>query len=151
MNKPKEDSFHLGIKAIIRDNKGQILLLQTNPKQLKGYTGKPYWDIPGGRIHIGSSVEETLKREVEEETGRTTIKNFTPFSMVLSSMRIPINSEETVGLILSSYICEVGNASDIKLSDEHISYEWFSPKKASEALAFKYPQEFVSKIAEIKT
>lgn len=64
-----EDSFHLGIKALIRNSDGKALLLKVNKEQLKGYSGEAYWDIAGGRIHKNSTVEETLRREVEEETG----------------------------------------------------------------------------------
>lgn len=145
-----EDLFHLGIKAIIRDTNGKILLLRTNSKTLKGYKGEPYWDIPGGRIHKESTIEETLKREVEEETGITSIKKFVPFSMVLSNnIRIPIG-DDTVGLILASYVCEVDDVGDIKLSDEHTKYGWFSSKEARKLLAIKYPKEFVKKLSELK-
>ena len=143
-----EDSFHLGVKAIIRNLQGKILLLKTNPAVLKGYNGEPYWDIPGGRIHKNSTVENTLRREVEEETGIKEIKTFNPFSMVLSRMRIPIGND-SVGLILSSYICDVGEIGDIRLSEEHVEYKWFTPLEASELLKVKYPEEFVRKIAEL--
>ncbi|SRR5258708_22192388 len=144
----KEDSFHLGIKAIIRNSKGQILLLKTNIAKLKGYNGEAYWDIPGGRIHKGSTVEETLKREVQEETEISSIKSFKPFSMILSNMRIPLESGD-VGLILSSYLCEVEDIENIKLSDEHIEYNWFTPSEAAKLLEFKYPKEFVEKLANL--
>ncbi|MBN2015793.1 NUDIX domain-containing protein [Candidatus Dojkabacteria bacterium] len=145
-----EDSFHLGIKALIRNKKGEILLLQTNPKELKGYDGEPYWDIPGGRIHRESTVEKTLKREVAEETGITNIKRLKPLSMVLSNVRIPISENESVGLILSVYICEVEGDFEIKLSDEHIAYNWFSPKEAADLLKVKYPREFTERIRELE-
>jgi len=145
-----EDKFHLGIKAIIRNSEGKILLLKTNLKKLKGYAGEPYWDIPGGRIHKSSSVKETLRREVEEETGITSIQDFSPFTMVLSNnIRIPVG-DKTVGLILSSYVCNVGNVSQIKLSDEHTEFGWFTPQEAEKLLAVKYPQEFVDKISELE-
>lgn len=143
-----EDSFHLGIKAIICNSDGKILLLKTNPAMLKGYTGEPYWDIPGGRIQKNSNIEDTLKREVEDETGIASIKSFTPFSMVLSNVRIPVG-ENSVGLILSSYICDIGQITEIKLSDEHVEYQWFEPKEAAELLKVKYPKEFIRKIAEL--
>ncbi len=145
----REDVFHLGIKAIIRNSRGEVLLLKTNPAELRGDNGESYWDIPGGRIHKGTSIEEALKREVEEETGIATIKEFKPFSMVLSNIRIPTN-DGSVGLILSSYLCEVENVENIKLSNEHIEYKWFSPQEAAKLLEFKYPREFVEKFGELK-
>ena len=81
-----EDLFQLGIKALIVNSEGHILLLKVNKEMLKGFSGDPYWDIPGGRIHRGSTIEETLKREVKEETGITNITNTTPLAMVLSNI-----------------------------------------------------------------
>ncbi len=145
-----EDNFHLGIKAIIRNDEGKILLLKTNPQTLKGFSGEPYWDIPGGRIHKNSSIEETLKREVEEETGITSIQSFKPFSMVLSNnVRIPVDNG-TVGLILSSYLCDVGNVTNIKISEEHTEFGWFSLLEAEKLLTVKYPKEFVDKLSELE-
>lgn len=141
-----EDCFHLGIKAIIRNSSGKILLLRTNPKVLKGFKGKPYWDIPGGRIQRDSTVKATLERELEEETGIKTLVSFKPFFMVLSpTVRIPVG-DSTVGLILSSYLCDVGKVETVKISDEHTEHGWFNPKEAAKLLEFKYPKEFIEKI-----
>jgi ADP-ribose pyrophosphatase YjhB (NUDIX family) len=49
--------------AIIKDNNGKILLQKTSDKQ--GYS----WGLPGGMIEPSESAEDTLKREVKEETG----------------------------------------------------------------------------------
>ena len=46
---------------IVRDNK--MLLISTKT------TGK--WFFPGGKVELGESLEETLSREVHEETGVT--------------------------------------------------------------------------------
>ncbi|MBI4033111.1 MAG: NUDIX domain-containing protein, partial [Candidatus Blackburnbacteria bacterium] len=97
----------------------------------------------------GTSIEEALKREDEEETGIATIKEVKPYSMVLSNIRLPTN-DGSVGLILSSYLCEVENVENIKLSNEHIEYKWFSPQEAAKLLEFKYPREFVEKFGELK-
>lgn len=146
-----EDRFHLGIKALIRNSVGQILLLKVNPKKLvyrDDWKGVAYWDIPGGRIKKDISVEETLRREVEEEIGINNISNIKPFSMVLSKIRIP-QEEDSVGLILGAYTCEIPENSQIKLSDEHTEANWFSPIEASKLLEIKYPVEFTEKILEL--
>jgi 8-oxo-dGTP pyrophosphatase MutT (NUDIX family) len=143
-----EDIFNLGIKALIRNKKGEILLLKTDTRQLKGYDGKAYWDIPGGRIQKDDTVEDTLKREIEEETGIKDVKNIRPFDMVLSNIRIPRESSD-VGLILSIHTCEVENVIDIKLSEEHTEVKWFSPRKAAKLLEFKYPKKFTYKLKSL--
>lgn len=143
-----EDIFHLGVKALIRNKEGNILLLQVNKDILKGYSGEPYWDIPGGRIQKNQTVEETLKREVEEETGIKEILSISKLDMVLSKIRIPI-AESSVGLILAVYICTVADNTEIKLSEEHTSFGWFKPQEASKLLEIKYPIEFCEKISKL--
>lgn len=140
-----EDSFHLGIKALITNSSGEILLLKVNPEALKKQTD-PYWDLPGGRIDKGDTIEQTLLREVEEETGITRVENIVEVGMVLSNIRIPIGTSD-VGLILGVYECKVNSDSVITLSDEHTEYKWFSPIEASALLKVKYPKNFTDKIA----
>ena len=127
-----EDNFHLGIKALIRNDKGDILLLQVNPAKLNG-NNKNYWNLPGGRVQKGDSVTDTLKREVAEETGISDIKTTKEIGMVLANIRIPVGDDK-VGLILGIYECEVADATAITISDEHIAYDWFAPQQAAEHL-----------------
>ncbi|MDP3985592.1 MAG: NUDIX hydrolase [bacterium] len=142
-----EDIFHLGVKALIKNSAGELLLLQVNPAELRGHQGEPYWDIPGGRIHRGDSVEATLRREVTEETGLA-VRAMHPFSMVLSPLRIPLKDASDVGLILSAYLCDVEEPVEIRLSTEHINAKWFPPQEAAQLLKVKYPVEFTEKISQ---
>ena len=147
-----EENYHLGAKALIRNKNGEILLLKVNPAYIKEYINEcdtePYWDTPGGRVKKGATIEETLRSEVEEETGITSIKSFKPLSMVLSKLRIPVGGEN-VGLILATYTCEVGALQEIRLSREHIQYQWTAPKEAAKLLKTKYPPEFTNKIKNL--
>lgn len=50
------------VAAIIRDAEGQILATQ------RGYGDwKDWWEFPGGKIELGESHEEALRREIREE------------------------------------------------------------------------------------
>lgn len=140
-----EDTFHLGIKALIKNAKGEILLLKVNPEALKNFHGEPYWDIPGGRVRKGKSIEDTLIREVKEETGINSISNIKRLDMVLSNIRIPMGND-TVGLILAVYECSIPDNITIRLSKEHIEFGWFSIQVTKQLLSIKYPQDFIEKI-----
>ena len=53
----------VGVGAIII-REGEILL-----EKRKNEPGKGKWSVPGGLVELGESVEQTVMREVKEETG----------------------------------------------------------------------------------
>ena len=50
------DTFHVGVKALIFNPNGKLLLLERDHplKQL-------YWDLPGGRLQKGESLIDTAR------------------------------------------------------------------------------------------
>jgi 8-oxo-dGTP pyrophosphatase MutT (NUDIX family) len=138
----KEDSFHLGVKGLIHNSEGKLLLLYKRSRS-------PYWDIPGGRMHKNESLEEALKREVAEETGLQ-ISRTAPLLMILShGSRIPVGSGD-VGLIYAAYLCKAADeTASIRLSEEHTDFGWFEPRKAAELLTVKFPLEIVDAVSKL--
>ncbi|HKU18174.1 MAG TPA: NUDIX domain-containing protein [Candidatus Saccharimonadales bacterium] len=146
-----EDVFHLGIKGLITNQKGEVLLLQANPAEIHGANdGKTYWDLPGGRIKRGESVEATLAREIAEETGITQLTRIKPLGMTLSNLRLHVHGHsDTVGLVLAVYECDVPKGSEVQLSHEHIGYEWVSKQRAAKLLRTKFSKEFCDLLATL--
>lgn len=60
----KQQNEHLGIYGVIVNDKDKILLIKKARGPYKGLL-----DLPGGRPEFEETLEETLKREVLEETG----------------------------------------------------------------------------------
>lgn len=138
-----EDFFNVGVKAIIRNKSGQVLVLKLNTREMQnrvGWNGQEMWDIPGGRIKKGSSALETLAKEVIEEIGLK-IKNTKFLSSVFASTRLKNEYYGDIGLVLFVYEVEIEDG-EIILNPENEMYEWVNSVVASERLLTKYPSDF---------
>ncbi len=142
-NKLLEDCFHLGVKALFCSDEGKVLLLER-----QHHTKGIYWDLPGGRLQKGETVTETLRREIEEETGLQCLDDASPFDMILTNIRIPTSSGE-VGLILSIYHYNISSSFIPQLSSEHTGFGWFSFLETSQLLKAQYPIAFIEKLTRM--
>lgn len=139
--------FQLGIKGLIRNKESKILLLFKGFNDSQKFGRKPDWDIPGGRIEEVSSIEETLKKEIKQETG---IKNFKKKGLFYAVVSNYWFEDVNCGLILFIYeIVPVGKF-EIKLNHEHAKFGWFDKDEAAKLLSVKYPNDFIEKIKELK-
>lgn len=138
-----EKMFHVGVKALIENNKGEVLLLKA-PSWEKGNI-EAHWDIPGGRIQEGGDVLDTLEREIKEETGISRIESCEFVTAVISNHQIKLEAQ-MLGLVLMVYKINVPAESIITLSEEHTAFEWVDKKEAAERLSDKYPPEFTEKL-----
>ena len=62
-----EQPFQIGVKGLIRNQAGAILMVKFSRRGPK----LAYWDLPGGRINPGETLLDSLKRGVSEEIGHT--------------------------------------------------------------------------------
>lgn len=129
------DCFHLGVKAVIVNPEEKVLLLRR----------RNYWDLPGGRLHKGETEVEALRREVEEETGLSTIEQPHPLMMFLSNIRIP-SPKGDVGLIFSVYRINLTKTFDPVLSEEHDDFAWCSLQNVAEKLKDQYQSDLIGKL-----
>jgi 8-oxo-dGTP diphosphatase len=109
--------FSIATKGLIFYNDTFIVIKRSD----KSFDNASSWEVPGGTMEIGETVEECLLREIKEEVGLSVeIKRY------LYSWKIPRNeSHETVGL---TFLCEA-SSNAVKLSHEHTSYAWILPSE----------------------
>jgi 8-oxo-dGTP diphosphatase len=121
--------FKLSIKVLIRDPNGRYLLLKRSAS-CKANVGK--WDLPGGKVEPGEGFEETLHREVAEETG-----------LAVSLQRAAGMAQSELTSMKVVYLFMEGDlaAGEIQLSAEHDDYLWVTP---SELLTLDVVEQFRS-------
>ena len=142
----QEQIFHLGVKALIFNHQGQILLLKVNQNNFTEVQEEDYWDLPGGRVLEGHTSEETLKREIKEETGLERIELGQCLGMTLSNMRIPLKNGIKAGLVVAVYVCPMTVDAAIQISKEHHDFKWVEPHEGAQLLSIKYPKDFFEKL-----
>ena len=111
-----EDKYNLnvGVKVFLVSPQNRVLFLK---RSADIYKEKEYLlDIPGGRIHEGTSLVDNLEREVFEETAKKLSKD----PILLSAQDIWNDKNHIVRI---TYISRVTDESVI-LSHEHSSFEW---------------------------
>lgn len=99
------------VKGIVRyDNR--ILIVQRATADSGGGT----WECPGGKIDFGELPEDSLIREIREETGLTVTVDRIAYASSLMT-----HTDRQV--ILLVYFC-TATTRTVELSDEHDAYIW---------------------------
>lgn len=133
-----EQLFQIGIKAIIRNDENQILLLKN----------KDYWDIPGGRMDQGEDIEAALLRELNEEIGVNHIAQKQLWDVVKSVKQLPYGNMMT-SLILIVYRVQLPADQIPHSCEPGTTLHWVSPEEAADRLKNKYPDSFCQAVAHL--
>jgi 8-oxo-dGTP diphosphatase len=110
MNMNSSTPLYFAAKAFILENQRFLAVKRSEEKG-------DLWELPGGRMEYGETIEETLHREIKEETNLDIIP-----TRILNSWDLIEDNRQISGII---YLCEL-KSNSIVLSDEHSDYEWFS-------------------------
>lgn len=130
-----DDLFYCGVKIVLKNSDNKILLLKKPVKD------KDFWELPGGRIQIGETELDALRREMAEETGITTIDNIHHITMLISKYRCATNDNQQVGLIFSVF-GGTTESDTVTLSDDHKEYMWVTQEQATQLVDDAYGKLF---------
>jgi len=106
---------------------------------------KDYWDFPKGHIERGEKIEETVKREVFEETGLKDIEILPGFKETINYF---FKFEGKNILKFVTFFLAQTKEKDVKISFEHIGYEWLPYEEAIKRLTFQNSREVLKKAHE---
>jgi len=103
-------------------NQGKILILRESTKYEDGANSGRY-DVVGGRIQPGQRFDESLLREITEETGLK-VKIGSPF--FVNEWRPVVRNEQwqIVGVFFECF----ADSAAVALSQDHDEYLWINPQ-----------------------
>ena len=103
---------------------------------------REYWDFPKGHIEKGEKIEETVKREVKEETGLKDIKLIEGFKEWIKYFFK--FKGKNIFKIVTFFLAET-KTKTVKVSFEHIGFKWLPYEEAIEKLTFKNAKDILKK------
>lgn len=95
--------------ALIVNEHGEFLAMLRAGDKSYGNT----WGIPGGKKKEGESFADSVRREINEETG------------LLAASLLPLMITNTDRRVFYDYIA-FARKSQVTMNDEHTSYQWIS-------------------------
>jgi 8-oxo-dGTP pyrophosphatase MutT (NUDIX family) len=124
-----------------KEGKNFFLLLHypNNRRQAKG---KDFWEFPKGHIEKGESDLQTALREIKEETGMEDLKvndNFKEW------IKYYFRAEGNNIFKVVVFFLGQTKTTQVKISDEHIGYEWLEFDQAYKRVAFPNSKKILKK------
>ena len=93
-----------------------------------------YWDVPGGSLHNGETIDDGLRRETREETGLevSRIRPLTTWS-----------HGEGDGFELGLSFLATSETDAVTLSEEHTGFAWIEPDSIAD---YDFPPNLAKEI-----
>lgn len=135
--KIKARLFEIGVRAIlVRD--GKILILKRASGNIRS---SDKYDLPGGAVERGEGMEEALNREIQEETVlKVEIGPLLSISDSEKDYALDEENESNIKVFRKLIIYLVFYKSgEVKLSEEHQSFEWLDMENAIKLFDEKDP------------
>jgi bis(5'-nucleosidyl)-tetraphosphatase len=127
--------------VIFRKEKDNLLFLLLHyPSSSK--SPKNYWDFPKGHIEGKESIEQTARREAEEETGLKDLEFIEGFR---EWMKYFFKSEGKTIFKIVTYLLAETKTKKVEISFEHTGFKWLSFQEALEQLTFKNAKDILRK------
>ncbi|MBQ4396640.1 MAG: DUF434 domain-containing protein [Clostridia bacterium] len=101
--------IYVAVKGILVED-GKALIAERSDRP-------GWWEFPGGTMEFGENTEQTLVREFREEMGLCVEP-----AKLLCEYTVRLNPAYQI--VVLTYLCRRTQAGEVKLSSEHLSYQW---------------------------
>lgn len=123
---------------------GAVVFRKKNKKiyyLLLHYPGR-HWDFPKGNIEKGEKLEDTVRREAEEETGIKDLKFIEGFKEWIKYF-YKLKDQNIFKIV--TYLLAETKIKEVKISWEHQGFKWLPYDEALKQLTFKNAKEVLEK------
>jgi 8-oxo-dGTP diphosphatase len=117
-NEPEKRPI-VAIRVFAQDNNGRILLLKRDHTA----HGQGRWCLPGGKLDYGDSPENTVAKEMKEETGLDVVD----VKFLFYQNSLPV-APETMHCLNLYFSCTCGTG--VMLNEESAEFAWVRPEEA---------------------
>ncbi|MBI5377121.1 MAG: NUDIX domain-containing protein [Thaumarchaeota archaeon] len=119
-------------------NSGKIFLLLNYPSG--------HWDFVKGNIEKGESLQQTVIREIREETGITDVEFIDGFED-----KIEYHYQRDGDLVHKEVIFFLAKTktTDVKISHEHLGFVWLNFDEALKKVTYKNAKDIMNKIKKL--
>ena len=110
-----------------------------------------HWEFPKGHVEAGENEEETMRREIKEETGIEDLKIISGFKEYIKYFFKQKQEEKdkakkpTWIFKLVVFFVAQTQTKDVKISHEHIGFEWIPIDEAIKKTTYKNSKELLKK------
>ena len=141
---PTIETFQIGVKALIKNNLEQVLLVH-----IPEWGGNAaHWDLPGGRMDKGETFIDALRRELNEEIGVVPIGNPKQLTATLTNITIPTENNIRMPLVYILYEVIIAPNSEVSInpSSDEDQLQWVNASDLPSKLSYKYSKDFCNQI-----
>lgn len=101
-------------------------------------SAKSYWEFPKGHVEGNEKLLDTAKREIQEETGIDDLKFIDGFKKTIKYF-FQFKGEKILKFV--TFFLAQTNRKKVKISKEHLGYEWLTFKEAMKRIKFENSKE----------